>query len=370
MRREVQRPGLDGRAARRAEQQVPSSTSRSAAASPKFTATSRSPRRIVKTRVSSSAVQETELNDGSVSAGSVRRSSARRRYAASSCACRPPVLSDQSSFERVNVSGSCGSGTASGSQPILSNSRIRPSAVARPSSGSGCEVKNWNGRRGGPLLALEQHRRERPGQGQQRGAGQLVDVEHLGGAVAAGAVADLVVVLVADHQPPGRHRRGVDRDAVVALAERGEGAVVEEAALADLRQRRERLEVGVVALGLAGQRHVHRVVEVVAPLRVQPVAARLARRHQHRVVQVGLGDQGQRPTDVRRERSDLDGQLLEQVGLRGVARGRARRRAGARRRGSRAATSARCRGCSAAPPRDCSPSRLTRSPQVLAPSLR
>ncbi len=43
------------------------------------------------------------------------------------------------------MAGSCGSGTTAGSQPIFSNSAIRPSAVALPSSGSGCEVKNWNG---------------------------------------------------------------------------------------------------------------------------------------------------------------------------------------------------------------------------------
>ena len=70
---------------------------------------------------------------------------------------------------------------------------------------------------------------------------------------------------------------GVDGRAVVAAAERRVGAVVEEAALADLGQRLERLEVGVVAGRLAGQRDVHGVVEVVAPLRVEAVAAGLAR---------------------------------------------------------------------------------------------
>ena len=85
-------------------------------------------------------------------------------------------------------------------------------------------------------------------------------------------------------------------DAVVTLAERRVGPVVEEPPLAHLRQRAQRLEVGVVAVRLAGERHVQGVVEVVAPLRVEPVAAGLARRHQDRVVEVGLGDQGERPT--------------------------------------------------------------------------
>ena len=49
------------------------------------------------------------------------------------------------SLDRVNVSGSCGSGISSASQPCSANSALRPSAVARASSGSGWEVKNWNG---------------------------------------------------------------------------------------------------------------------------------------------------------------------------------------------------------------------------------
>ena len=63
--------------------------------------------------------------------------------------------------------------------------------------------------------------------------------------------------------------------AVVATAERRERAVVEEATAVDLGQRVEALEVGVVPERLAGQRHVQRVVEVVAPLAVQAVAAGL-----------------------------------------------------------------------------------------------
>ena len=72
-------------------------------------------------------------------------------------------------------------------------------------------------------------------------------------------------------------------------------------------------EVGVVALGLAGERGVQAVVDVVAPLGVQPVAAGLARGDQPRVVEVGLGDQRQRPAQVRRQRLHLDRQLLQQV---------------------------------------------------------
>ena len=101
--------------------------------------------------------------------------------------------------------------------------------------------------------------------------------------------------------------------AVVAVPERRERPVVEEAALAHLRQRAQRLEVRVVAVRLPGECHVQSVMEVVAPLRVQTVATGLAGRDQPRVVEVGLGDQGQRPTLVGRQRRHLDRHLLEQV---------------------------------------------------------
>ena len=96
---------------------------------------------------------------------------------------------------------------------------------------------------------------------------------------------------------------------------------MEEAALADLSQCTQRLEVGVVALGLPGERDVHGVVEVVAPLGVEAVAAGFARGDQRRVVEVGLRDQRQRPALVRRERGHLDRHLLEEVGARLVAEG-------------------------------------------------
>ena len=92
--------------------------------------------------------------------------------------------------------GPAGRGPRRGPSPSARTRRSGPSAVALPSSGSGWEVKNCERRRRRPLLAHEQHRGERPGQRQQRGAGELVVVEVLGEPVAAGAVADLVVVLV------------------------------------------------------------------------------------------------------------------------------------------------------------------------------
>ena len=55
------------------------------------------------------------------------------------------------------------------------------------------------------------------------------------------------------------------------------------------------------------------MVEVIVPLRRQPVAAVLARRDQPRVVEVGLGHQDERPARQGRERVHLDREFLKQV---------------------------------------------------------
>ena len=75
----------------------------------------------------------------------------------------------------------------------------------------------------------------------------------------------------------------------------------------------QRAEVAVVALPLAGEQGVQGVVHVVVPLRLQAVPAGLARGDQPRVVEVGLGDQRQRPAQVGGEALHLDRHLLEQV---------------------------------------------------------
>jgi hypothetical protein len=59
--------------------------------------------------------------------------------------------------------------------------------------------------------------------------------------------------------------------------------------------------------------HVDRVVPVVRPLRRQPVAARFAREDHHRIVQVALGDERQRPAEVRAQRVGALGELLQEV---------------------------------------------------------
>ncbi len=91
--------------------------------------------------------------------------------------------------------------------------------------------------------------------------------------VAERPVAHLVVVLREDHEAPrlpveGRARRGA-APVLAAVA-----AVVDERPLEGLRELGHLAEVGVVAVPLAGQQDVQRVVEVVGPLRVEAPARR------------------------------------------------------------------------------------------------
>lgn len=90
---------------------------------------------------------------------------------------------------------------------------------------------------------------------------------------------------------------------------------MEVAAGQGLGQRGERGagEVGVVALGLAGQGGVQGVVEVVVPLGVQPEAVLGARGDHPGVVEVGLRDQEQRAAHLLAQGVDRLRQLLQEV---------------------------------------------------------
>ena len=211
--------------------------------------------------------------------------------------------SDQSSLDRSKVAGSCGSGTCEGSQSIWANSSSRPVATVSASSGSGWAVKNCQG-----VVAPHSSPMKIIGVNGLSSVTKAASPSCCGSSLAGqpltvGPVADLVVVVGADHQPPGRRPQRVDRVAVAAPAEAGLGAVVEEPVLEHLAQRRQGVEVGVVAGRVPGQADVERVVEVVAPLRGQPVAAAVAGGDQPRVVQVGLGDQRQRPAQEGADRA-------------------------------------------------------------------
>ena len=72
-------------------------------------------------------------------------------------------------------------------------------------------------------------------------------------------------------------------------------------------------EVGVVAVRLAGQRHVQRVVHVVVPLGRHPATALGRGGDHHGVVEVALGDEVERSAELGRQRGHLVGQLGEEV---------------------------------------------------------
>ena len=98
--------------------------------------------------------------------------------------------------------------------------------------------------------------------------GQPAVIDQRAEPVAVEAVADLVVVLGVDHRPvevePG------PRPALATAPDGGALPPVQQAMAEHARQVGRPPEVGVVAVGLAGQRHVERVVGVVAPLGVHP----------------------------------------------------------------------------------------------------
>ena len=134
------------------------------------------------------------------------------------------------------------------------------------------------------LLAHEQH----GGEGRQQRAEGHQRPRRVRRAVAEGAVAGLVVVGGEDHELLRRAVLGGRAEA--AAAEARVGAVVDVRAVEGLRQRGERVELGVPALGVAGAQRPQRVVEVVAPGRVAAPAAERGRADDLRVVEAALGD--------------------------------------------------------------------------------
>ena len=111
----------------------------------------------------SASSQSTWTADRSASPGPDAPGAARSAGGARRAAGRaaPGRARDQSSLDRVKVAGSCGSGTSSAPSRAR---RTPPPALARrprPARGSAWSVKNCHGRARAPLLAHEQHRRER-----------------------------------------------------------------------------------------------------------------------------------------------------------------------------------------------------------------
>src|SRR5439155_15627158 len=136
------------------------------------------------------------------------------------------------------------------------------------------------------LLAHEEHRNERRKDDRGRGEAQLRGRDDGGETLAAHAVADLVMVLREDDE-----LRAVARArprAVFSLAERRVLSDVEVAGGEDMREVADLAEARVVAVLLAGEEDVQRVVEVVAPLRVEAEAEARGGGDDARVVEIAL----------------------------------------------------------------------------------
>ena len=111
------------------------------------------------------------------------------------------------------------------------------------------------------------------GRGEDEGGGDLQapGAEQMAAALALGAVAHLIVVLQVAEEAMAGEAGG--RPAVAAAAEARVAAVVDEGAREGLREVGQRAEVRVVPGALAGEHGVQGVVEIVAPLRVEAIAA-------------------------------------------------------------------------------------------------
>src|SRR6185295_10718925 len=137
-----------------------------------------------------------------------------------------------------------------------------------------------------------------------------------GAALALRPVADLVVVLqVAEEAVTGHTGR---RAPVTTLPEARVLTGVDPGAGEGGGELSQAAEVGVVAGPLAGEDGVQRVVEVVAPLRVEAVAADGGLANDPRVVEVALRDHEQITTERAGELRDARAQRFEEMGRGGV----------------------------------------------------
>ena len=138
---------------------------------------------------------------------------------------------------------------------------------------------------------------------------QLFQRQRRAQAVAQHAVADLIVVLGADH----KLSRSVlaRRTAVPAATVRGVFARERVTFAPDLGELRQAREILVVALPFPGEQHMQCVMKIIAPLRVHAVAAERARQDVPGHVHVALGDEIKRALQGFRLPMGDDRQLLQ-----------------------------------------------------------
>ena len=165
-------------------------------------------------------------------------------------------------------------------------------------------------RRGLPVFLAHEQEGKVWGQ-QDRGGQELQGLEGQQGrgALAEQAVADLVVILAEHHEAlEGQVGGGVP---VASAAVRRVPPVVDEAIPVGFDQILEAAEILVVPLPFPGEQGVQGVMKVVGPLGLQPQAAGLRGADDPGVVEVALGDQGQRPPQLPGQGLGASGKLPE-----------------------------------------------------------
>src|SRR5580698_7719933 len=95
-------------------------------------------------------------------------------------------------------------------------------------------------------------------------------------------------------------------------------AVVNPCVLQGLGEISDCAKVGIVTNTLSCQHRMQRVMEIIAPLRVDPVAAEFARFHEPGIVEVAFRDQYQPATKLTLQSSDFARELFKEMDCRRI----------------------------------------------------
>src|SRR5688572_22573065 len=131
-----------------------------------------------------------------------------------------------------------------------------------------------------------------------------------------GAVANLIVILQVAEKRVAENSFG--RSSMPASAKCRITAVMDENPLDCFGQIRQRAEIGIVTIALAGEHSMQRMMEIIAPLGVDTVTADLLGADDFRIVEIALGDHDQMPAALGLQFDHLAGQLFKKMGSRGV----------------------------------------------------
>ena len=175
-------------------------------------------------------------------------------------------------------------------------------------------------RRRGPLLALKDHGNERAQEHDRGGNLRALNAHAFVQPFPDRTIADLVMILDVTQKPVLRQ---ISRRAPMhALSMLRVDAVVHKRVLDRFRQLAQRAEVAVIPFCGSGIKPCEeRVVEIVAPLRINAKSARLARGHNARIIRITLGDQHLAPAQRCLQVLRLNRELLQEMDRRPIHEG-------------------------------------------------